>query len=67
MKKNDILELEIVDLASDGSGVGKVAEASESGEATEASGNGKVSDGPGQKRGAMTFFVKDAIVGDKIL
>lgn len=67
MKKNDILELEIVDLASDGSGVGKVAEASESGEATEASGNGKVSDGPGQERGAMTFFVKDAIVGDKIL
>lgn len=48
MKKNDIIELEIVDLGADGSGIGKYADAS------------------GPEGNAMTFFVKDALVGDKI-
>ncbi len=41
MKKNDLIELEIVDMGADGSGIGKAD-------------------------GEMTFFVKDALVGDKI-
>lgn len=48
MKKNDSIELEIVDLSADGSGVGKTTKAC------------------GKENNAMTFFVKDALVGDKI-
>ena len=49
MKKNDLIELEIVDLSADGSGVGKMAE------------------GDHREGSAMTFFVKDALVGDRVL
>ena len=48
MQKNDIVTLEIVDLSTDGSGIGKV------------------SGGPHQDGSAMTFFVKDALIGDRI-
>ena len=48
MKKNDSIELEIVDLSADGSGVGKTTKACS------------------KENNAMTFFVKDALVGDKI-
>lgn len=49
MKKNDLIELEIVDLSADGSGVGKMAE------------------GDHREGSVMTFFVKDALVGDRVL
>ena len=49
IKKNDLIELEIVDLSADGSGVGKMAE------------------GDHREGSAMTFFVKDALVGDRVL
>ena len=48
MKKNDIITLEITDLSTDGSGIGKAADSS------------------AQNGSAMTFFVKDALVGDKV-
>ena len=48
MKKNDIITLEITDLSTDGSGIGKAADSS------------------AQDGSAMTFFVKDALVGDKV-
>lgn len=48
MKKNDIIELEIVDLSVDGSGIGKFVDVS------------------GREGNAMTFFVKDALVGDRV-
>lgn len=48
MKKNDLIELEIVDLGADGAGIGKWTDPS------------------GTAEHAMTFFVKDALVGDKI-
>jgi len=49
MKKNDIIELEIVDMSVDGSGIGKLTDAS------------------GRKGNSMTFFVKDALVGDRVI
>ncbi len=48
MKKNDDIQLEIVDMSVDGSGIGKLTDAA------------------GRDGNAMTFFVKDALVGDKI-
>lgn len=47
MKKNDLIELDIVDLGADGSGIGKCTDTS-------------------AKSPAMAFFVKDALVGDKV-
>ena len=46
VKKNDRIELNIVDMSADGSGIGKTI---------------------GQENSGMTFFVKDALVGDKII
>ncbi|MDE7312024.1 MAG: 23S rRNA (uracil(1939)-C(5))-methyltransferase RlmD [Eubacterium sp.] len=48
MKKNDLIELDIVDLGADGSGIGKWQDTS------------------GTQKQAMAFFVKDALVGDKV-
>ena len=57
MKKNDIIELAIEDLSVDGAGIGKYA-------GTGVPEPGQYKEAAGER--AMVFFVKDALIGDRI-
>ena len=57
MKKNDIIELAIEDLSVDGAGIGEYA-------GTGVPEPGQYKEAAGER--AMVFFVKDALIGDRI-
>lgn len=62
MKKNDMIELAIEDLSVDGAGIGKYA--GTEGAGTGMSEKGQCKEAAGER--AMVFFVKDALIGDRI-